>query len=169
MSDQAVLLPKWLSHGGIFLAKWQLDHSYTFWTISIMMFSPVYFFWVHTLLKSVLGMHEQQIPKCSRSFYEIRTSVKFGFFFFVKTCGEQIIVSLLNDCVVLDMYLTKGQLISKWLFVPSISSKKNENKSTLGFIVGKKNSFIRFFEETLAWKNPFDFFWPLVSNSLLTS
>ena len=34
MSDQTVLLPKWFSHGGIILAKGQLDHSYTFWTMA---------------------------------------------------------------------------------------------------------------------------------------
>ena len=34
MSDQAVLLPKWFSHGGIILAKGHLDHSYTFWTMA---------------------------------------------------------------------------------------------------------------------------------------
>ena len=34
MSDQAVLLPKRFSHGGITLAKGKLDHSYDFWTMS---------------------------------------------------------------------------------------------------------------------------------------
>ena len=43
MSDQAVLLPTWFSHGGIILAKGQIDHSHTFWTLPIMIFSPVYF------------------------------------------------------------------------------------------------------------------------------
>ena len=41
MSDQAVLLPKWLTHGGITLAKGQLGHFYTFWTMPILIFSPV--------------------------------------------------------------------------------------------------------------------------------
>ena len=39
MSDKAVLFPKWLSHEEIILAKGQLDHLYTFWTMSIMTFS----------------------------------------------------------------------------------------------------------------------------------
>ena len=30
MSDQAVILPKWLIHGGITLAKGQPDHQYSF-------------------------------------------------------------------------------------------------------------------------------------------
>ena len=34
MSDQAVLLPKWFSQGGIILAKGHLDHSYPFWTMA---------------------------------------------------------------------------------------------------------------------------------------
>ena len=34
MSDQAVLLPKLVSQGGIILAKGWLDHSYTFWTMA---------------------------------------------------------------------------------------------------------------------------------------
>ena len=41
MSDQSVLLPKWFTHGGITLAKEQLGHSYTFWTMTILIFSPV--------------------------------------------------------------------------------------------------------------------------------
>ena len=34
MSDQAFLLPKWFCLGGIILAKGQLDHSCTFWTMA---------------------------------------------------------------------------------------------------------------------------------------
>ena len=34
MSDQAVLLPKWSPHGRTILAKGQLDHLYTFWTMA---------------------------------------------------------------------------------------------------------------------------------------
>ena len=33
MSDQAVILPKWLIHKGNILAKGQLDHLYSFLTI----------------------------------------------------------------------------------------------------------------------------------------
>ena len=36
MSDQAVLLPKWSPHGRIILAKGQLDRSYIFWIMPIM-------------------------------------------------------------------------------------------------------------------------------------
>ena len=39
--------------------------------------------------------------------------------------------------------------------------KTNENKSTWGFIVVRKNSFVRFLEETLVWKKHFDFVWLL--------
>ena len=49
MSDQAVLLPIGFSHGGILLAKGQLDPSYTFWTRPIMIFSPVANFGNHPL------------------------------------------------------------------------------------------------------------------------
>ena len=49
MSYQPVILPKWFSHGEIFLAKWQLDHSNYFWTMSIYKFGPVYFFSPHPL------------------------------------------------------------------------------------------------------------------------
>ena len=41
MSDQAVLLPKWLPHGRNILAKGHLDHSSTFWTVANYDFSPV--------------------------------------------------------------------------------------------------------------------------------
>ena len=55
-----------------------------------------------------------------------------------------------------------GQLISKCLFgVFNFFQKTNENKSTTGTIVVKSNSFVRFLEETSAWKNHFDFVWPL--------
>ena len=37
---------------------------------------------------------------------------------------------------------------------------KNEQKKSL--IIVKLNSFVRFLEETSAWKNHFDFFWPLL-------
>ena len=40
-SDQSDILPNWLPHGGIILAKGQLNHSYTIWTVSILIFSPV--------------------------------------------------------------------------------------------------------------------------------
>ena len=56
----------------------------------------------------------------------------------------------------------KGQLVSKCLFgVFNFFQKTNENKSTWGFIAVKLNSFIRFLEETSAWKNHFEFVWPL--------
>ena len=37
----------------------------------------------------------------------------------------------------------------------------NENKSTVGMMVVKSNSFVCFLEETSAWKNHFEFVWPL--------
>ena len=39
--------------------------------------------------------------------------------------------------------------------------KTNENKSTWGNIVVKSNSFGRFLEESSAWKNHYNFVWPL--------
>ena len=44
MSDQAVLLPKWSPHGRI-----RSIYSYTFWTMPIYKFGPVYFFSAHPL------------------------------------------------------------------------------------------------------------------------
>ena len=59
--------------------------------------------------------------------------------------------------------LPKGQLISKRLFgVFNFFQKMNENKSIWGIIVVKTNSVIWFLEETSAWKNHFDFVWPLL-------
>ena len=49
MSDEAILLPKWLPHQGVILAKEQLHHSNTFWTMHILIFSPVYLFLRHPL------------------------------------------------------------------------------------------------------------------------
>ena len=51
----------------------------------------------------------------------------------------------------------------EWFFgVVDFLQKTNENKSTWGIIVVKSNSFVHFLEETSAWKNHFDFVWPLV-------
>ena len=62
---------------------------------------------------------------------------------------------------------SKGQIILKCLFgVFNFLQKMNKNKSTWGFIAVKQNSFIHFLEKTSAWKNNFDFFWPLVISSI---
>ena len=45
MSDKAGILTKWFSKWGIILAKEQLHHSYTFWTMPILIFSPVDCLW----------------------------------------------------------------------------------------------------------------------------
>ena len=49
MSDQAGILPKWFSNGGIILAKGQLNHTYAFWTMPIMKFSQVQIIMRHPL------------------------------------------------------------------------------------------------------------------------
>ena len=49
MSYETVLLPKWLSHQGIILAKEQFHNSYTFWAMPILIFGPVYLFMRHPL------------------------------------------------------------------------------------------------------------------------
>ena len=66
MSDQPVLLPKWCTQGGIILAKEQLGHSYTFWTMSIMISSPVTNFGHHPL--GNLGLPIFDAFTCTRSF-----------------------------------------------------------------------------------------------------
>ena len=54
------------------------------------------------------------------------------------------------------MNACKGQLILKWFYgVVDFLQKPNENKSTLGIIVVKLNSFVHFLEETSAWKKSF--------------
>ena len=62
---------------------------------------------------------------------------------------------------------TKGQLISKCIFcVFNSFQKTNENKSTWGIIVVKSNPFVRFLEEFTAWQFAFEFYWPLICNSI---
>ena len=41
MSNETDLLPKWSPDWTIILAKDQFHHSYTFWTMPILIFSPV--------------------------------------------------------------------------------------------------------------------------------
>ena len=47
--SQAGILPKWFSNQGIILAKWQLDHSYTFWSRSTLIFGTVQIIMGHPL------------------------------------------------------------------------------------------------------------------------
>ena len=54
MSDQTGILPKWFSNWGIVLAKAQLEHLYTFWTIPILIFSPVQIIMGHPLISMIL-------------------------------------------------------------------------------------------------------------------
>ena len=49
VSDQTVILPKWSPNWRIILAKYQLGHSYTFWTMPILIFSPVQIIMRHPL------------------------------------------------------------------------------------------------------------------------
>ena len=44
--------------------------------------------------------------------------------------------------------------------------KTNKNKLTWGIIVVKSNSLVRFLKESSAWKNHYDFAWPLVKSVL---
>ena len=56
----------------------------------------------------------------------------------------------------------KGQLISEELWYPRILPKNKQN-NLITVLLGKKmNSFIHFLEESSAWKNHYDFVWPLV-------
>ena len=55
-----------------------------------------------------------------------------------------------------------GHLILKYLYdIFSFLRKTNQNRSTWGIIVVMSNLFVYFLEETLPWKNHFDFVWPL--------
>ena len=55
--------------------------------------------------------------------------------------------------------ITKGQLISKCLSsVFTFFQKTNQNKLT-----SSKVEFVSFLAETSAWKNDFEFVWPLES------
>ena len=68
MSDQVGILPKWLSNWGITLTKGQLDNSYTFWTMPILLFSPVQIIMRHPLL--VVHVIQQLIPIFIGLFFE---------------------------------------------------------------------------------------------------
>ena len=57
----------------------------------------------------------------------------------------------------INLALTKGQLISQCPFgVFTSFQKRNQNK-----LVVKSNLFVIFLEEKSAWKNHFEFVWPL--------
>ena len=54
MSDQTVLLPKWSTPRGNILAKGQLGYFHTFWTMPVMIFSPVANFGGHPLVRTII-------------------------------------------------------------------------------------------------------------------
>ena len=53
MSDQSVVWPKCFTHGGITLAKGQLGHPYTFWTMSIQIYGLVVNFGQQSILSKL--------------------------------------------------------------------------------------------------------------------
>ena len=57
-----------------------------------------------------------------------------------------------------DDFLAKGQLISKYILVSSISSKKHTKTRR---IIVKTKLFVRFLEEITAWQFAFEITWPL--------
>ena len=61
MSDQTGILLKWFSNRGIILAKGQLDHLYTFWTMPILIFSPVQIIMGHPLSRLEITKHCEQV------------------------------------------------------------------------------------------------------------
>ena len=74
MSDQAGILPKWFSNRGIILAKGQLDHSYTFWTMSILIFSPVQIIMEHPIVQIDIS----HINKDNQSLYDSKPQTPFA-------------------------------------------------------------------------------------------
>ena len=63
---------------------------------------------------------------------------------------------------------SKGQLISKGLFGTLEFLQKTKKKFVYSTVRPKKNSFVRFLEESSAWKNHFEFVWPLGLASMFT-
>ena len=59
--------------GEIILAKGQLDHSYTFWAMPIMIFSPV-----ANLMHYPLG-RSKRVQKCQRPFMDVPKGTKAVF------------------------------------------------------------------------------------------
>ena len=60
ISHQPDILLKWLPHGGIILAKGQLNHSYTFWAMSILTFCPVANFSDHPLPRYLINVTAEE-------------------------------------------------------------------------------------------------------------
>ena len=64
-----------------------------------------------------------------------------------------------------DDFLAKGQLISKYILVSSISSKKQTKTRR---IIVKTKLFVSFLEEITAWQFAFEITWPLALRQHLT-
>ena len=89
--------------------------------------------------------------------FEIYKLVNTVFKTLFKTKNPEFL-RILKSVVISHDWLIKGQLISKCLLdVFNFLQKTNENKSTWGLIIVKKNSFVCFLEEMATWKNHFDF------------
>ena len=80
MSDKAVLLPNWSLDWRIILAKYQLGHQYTFWTLPILIFSPVQIIMRHPLppqhQSTYIGVPESasiEIPPFRPVFFRLTT------------------------------------------------------------------------------------------------
>ena len=88
-------------------------------------------------------------------FYWVITSViQFCF----EICSDRSTVGKNCSSGCKNFDITKGQLISKGIFAILEFFQKNERNNSIG---KKTNSFVRFLEESSAWKKHYDFVWPL--------
>ena len=100
MSDQAGILPKWFSNWGIILAKGQFDHSNNFWTMPILIFSPV---------QIIMGHPLQIVTTCSKD-------MRVGSDTFCDHFIEKIFKNLLNERV------AEWHFLTSWLYFLSINN-----------------------------------------------
>ena len=86
---------KMIFQWGIILAKGQFDQSYTFWTMSILIFSPVYLLLRHPLC-TLTGTY------CNSVLDKIYRILKKGQRIFMVACLTLFLVKLLNTKKTLD-------------------------------------------------------------------
>ena len=70
MSYETVFLPKFSPDGTIILAKYQFGHLYTFWTVPILILSPVQIIMRHTL-RSIFQDFFDIHPEQSQSYLRV--------------------------------------------------------------------------------------------------
>ena len=125
--------------------------------MSVDMIGPEYLLTIYKITKRLSSSRLYQVLKSTLIKISHNLKCKLG-----RWRISSLPCRLAGTMHISKMITSKGHLISKCHFgVFNFFQKTNENNLTWGIIVVNLNLFILFLEETSAWKNHFNFVWPL--------